>query len=136
MLMVNGANYEKTPRLTARYGRRTLGHGLFTASNAEAASMRRPVQGAFRRTAIADRGPSCARAMEERVERWRPGQVVELSASSAPRATVRTRILFGDRPPDELESMLPRAGAGSEGLAARAAAGRAAGGRRAHRRRS
>ncbi len=109
VLMVNGANYEKTPRLTARYGRRTLGHGLFTAANAEAASMRRPVQGAFRRSAIADMGPVVRECMEERVSRWRSGEVIELMGELGTlERTIRTRILFGDRPPAELESMLAR----------------------------
>ena len=71
--------------------------------------MRRPVQGAFRRSAIADMGPVVRECMEERVSRWRSGEVVELMGELGTlERTIRTRILFGDQPPAELQSMLAR----------------------------
>ena len=107
VLMVNQAIYEKTPRLIGARGRRILGHGLFTASNADSAAMRRPVQDLFRRTAIAARGDAVASSAAEMLERWADREVVELSGELwRLERRVRARLLFGADATDALEGML------------------------------
>ena len=109
VLLVNQAVYEKTPRLIRARARRILGHGLFTASNAEFAPMRRPVQGVLRRTAVDGRGDVLASCAVEALERWERGQVVELAGELwRLERRVRARLLFGADATDALERMLTR----------------------------
>ena len=107
VLLVNQALYEKTPRLIGARGRRILGHGLFTASNAEFPPMRRPVQGVLRRTAVDGRGGVVASCAVEALERWEGRELVELAGELwRLERRVRARLLFGDDVTDALERML------------------------------
>ena len=107
VLLANQAVYEKTPRLIDARARRILGHGLFTASNAEFTPMRRSVQGVLRRTAVDGRGDVVAACAVEALERWEGRQVVELAGELwRLERRIRARLLFGDDVTDALEGML------------------------------
>ncbi len=106
VLVANAANYEKSPRLTSRRGRRVSGAGVLTASGPAHRAHRRRLQPSFTQRAAALHAEVIAETATERIDTWRPGQELDITAEMtaiARRAIIR--ILLGRLAPAEEEQL-------------------------------
>ena len=70
VLIANGSNYEKTPRLTSARGRRLSGSGLLTGTGAAAQRQRKLLRPVFSRKTIDSLAASFVRNTQALLERW------------------------------------------------------------------
>lgn len=96
VLVSNGANYDKTPRLTSERGKRLSGSGLQTSFGAGHLRQRRLLALVFQRDFVAGFGPLIQEQVERLEGRWRQVGVVDVKAEMEWLAlTVLLRALFG-----------------------------------------
>jgi cytochrome P450 len=106
VLVTNARNYEKTPRLTSRQGRRVSGAGVLTAAGAAHREQRRLLQPDFTQRAVAPYAAEMVATAEEQVRRWQPGQVVDVTEEMVTIARrIIMRVLLGRLPSADEERL-------------------------------
>jgi cytochrome P450 len=96
VLLHNAGNYEKTPRITAGWGRRFAGDTLLTRTGAAHRVRRQIVQQALASVGITPLFEAAERAASVHTATWLPGQVIEVRPAMLTIAKrVISELLFG-----------------------------------------
>jgi cytochrome P450 len=79
VLVINAENYDKTPRLTSKMGKRLSGEGLMTHAGPAHLRQRRLLQPIFYRRAVEIYGDTIAENTEQMLESWPEDTPLEIS---------------------------------------------------------
>ena len=83
VLATNAGNYDKTPRLTSKRGKRLSGEGLLTISGDAHLKQRRMMQPPIHHKSIASFADTMVSTTREMLESWHEGMALNISAEMA-----------------------------------------------------
>ena len=78
VLVTNSGNYEKTPRLTSRRGKRLHGKGLLTSTGKAHPPLRRTMQPMFHRRSIAHFSDVIVGSAQQVLSEWKTGMELDI----------------------------------------------------------